>query len=234
MWNQVEQALNQSAANVLTGIARLLPGTIALFVSVLLGVVVGVGLASLLKRALHSMEFDRRLNGWGVADFVTWSDDHSPTTVLAGIVMWATVFLGFLVGLAAFDPTLTSQVAFRLFGSALDLLTAVAIFGIGLVVARFLSRSVLISLVNMNVRQASLLSLGVKWLVLILTSAMALQHIGVGGRIVELAFGILFAGIVFTLGALVVSRSKDLADWSLSRPGEKSTDDSEPPPFTHL
>jgi hypothetical protein len=233
MWNQVEQALNQSAANVLTGVARLLPGTIALVVSLLLAAIIGGVLGSLLKRALRGVDFDRRLAEWGSADFVAWTGNRSPTVMLAQVVSWATVLLGFLVGLAAFDPTLTSQLALRLFGSAVNLLTAAAIFGIGIFVARFLSRSVLISLVNMNVRQASLLGMGVKWLVLILTSAMALDHLGIGGRIVELAFGILFAGIVFTLALLVVSRSKDLADWSLSR-SDKGPDDTEPPPFQHL
>lgn len=234
MWNQVEQALNQSAANVLTGIARLLPGTIALVVSVLISAALGWALGSMLRRALRSVDFDRRLASWGGSDLAAWTEDRSPSAVLAGIVTWTVVFLGFLVGLAAFDPTLTSQLAIRLFGSAINLLTAAAIFGIGVVAARFLSRSVLISLVNMNVRQASLLSLGVKWLVLILTGAMALDHLGIGGRIVELAFGILFAGIVLTLSLLVVSRSKDLADWSLSRRHEEGGDDHDPPPFKHL
>lgn len=233
MWNQVEQALNQSAANVLTGAARLLPGTIALLVSVLLAIIIGWALGSLLKRALRSVDFDRWLADWGGAELAAWTGHRSATVMLSRVVSWTTVLLGFVVGLAAFDPTLTSQLALSLFGSAVNLLTAAAIFGIGIFVARFLSRSVLISLVNMNVRQASLFGIGVRWLVLILTSAMALDHLGVGGRIVELAFGILFAGIVFTLAVIVVGRSKDLADWSLSR-NDKGPDDTGAPPVHHL
>jgi len=37
-----------------------------------------------------------------------------------------------------------------------------------------------------------LLSLGVKWLVMVCTIAMALDHLQIGSRIVPLAFGILF------------------------------------------
>jgi hypothetical protein len=88
---------------------------------------------------------------------------------------------------------------------------------------------VLISLVNMNIEQARLLSLGVKWLVLILFAAMALDHLGVGGTIVELAFGILFGGIVLTLALTVALRSKDLADWSMARQTDKTGDEGAPP-----
>ena len=54
---------------------------------------------------------------------------------------------------------------------------------------------------NCNMRE--FLSLGVKWLVLVLTAAMVLDHLEVGGNIVELAFGILFGGIVLTLSLAV-------------------------------
>ena len=57
--------------------------------------------------------------------------------------------------------------------------------------------------------------LGVKWLVLVLTAAMVLDHLQVGGNIVELAFGILFGGIVLTLALAVGLGSRDLVSRSL-------------------
>jgi hypothetical protein len=228
MWNQVEQALNQSATSVLTGLARLLPGTIALVVALLLAALIGWLLGAILARALRSVEFDQRVRSVG-REFGDWSGTGSPTLLLVRVTTWTVIFLGFLIGLAAFDPTLTSQLALRLFGSALDLFIAAILLVAGSVLARFLSRGVLISLVNMNVEQARLLSLGVKWLVLIFFAAMALDHLGVGGTIVELAFGILFGGIVFTLALIVALRSKDLTDWSLARQADKSPEDGAPP-----
>ena len=68
-----------------------------------------------------------------------------------------------------------------------------------MIVARFVARNVLISAVNMQLQFARLLSLGVKWLVLVLTVAMALDHLRIGGLVVQLSFGILFGGIVFAL-----------------------------------
>ena len=233
MWSQVEQALNQSAAGVMAGIARLLPGTIALMVSLVFAAVLGGVLSALLRRALTGVDFDRRMAGWGWSDLAGWTGVQSPTVLVTRLVSWTIVFLGFIVGVAAFDPTLTSQVTLRIFGSAMNLLTAVVVLAVGNLVARFLSRSVLISLVNMNVEQARLLSLGVKWLVLILSAAMALQHLNIGGRIVELAFGLLFGGIVLALALAVGLRSKDIAEWSIGRRSE-DTRGGERQPFDHL
>jgi hypothetical protein len=55
----------------------------------------------------------------------------------------------------------------------------------------------------MQVRSARLLGAGVKWLVLVLTGAMALEHLGIGGQILLLAFGLLFGGIMLALALAI-------------------------------
>ena len=85
----------------------------------------------------------------------------------------------------------------------------------GTLIARFLSRSVLISAVNAQLQYARILSLGVKWLVLVLTAAMVLDHLEIGGAIVAEAFGILFGGIVLTLALAVGLGSRDIVSRSL-------------------
>jgi hypothetical protein len=92
---------------------------------------------------------------------------------------------------------------------------------------------VLIGAVNHNVQYARFLSLGVKWLVLVLAAAMALQHLQIGGRIVDLAFGILFGGIVLTLALAIGLGSKDLVSRSLERQAEKEKG-QETEPVRHL
>ena len=86
---------------------------------------------------------------------------------------------------------------------------------VGTLIARFLARSVLIGAVNAQLQYARFLSLGVKWLVLVLTAAMALDHLEVGGAIVELAFSILFGGIVLTLALAIGLGSREIVSRSL-------------------
>jgi hypothetical protein len=96
--------------------------------------------------------------------------------------------------------------------------------------ARFLARSVLISAVNMQIQSARLLSLGVKWLVMVVSGAMALDHLGIGGEIVRLSFGILFGGIVLALALAVGLGSKDM----VSRSWERQSGRAEEEPSEHF
>jgi hypothetical protein len=84
----------------------------------------------------------------------------------------------------------------------------------------------------LNLQYARFLSVGVKWIVIVLACAMALEHLKIekiAPRIVELAFAILFGGIVLTLSLVIGLRSKDLITKSLERDakhGPESVEDS--------
>src|SRR5690606_32002214 len=124
------------------------------------------------------------------------------------LVHWMFVLLGAMVGLAAFDATLMTTLLGRLGTYLPNVFIAVILVITGTVLARFLSRGVLISAVNLQLQSARLISLGVKWLVLLLTVAMALDHLSIGGTILDLAFGAVFGGIVLALALAVGLGSK--------------------------
>jgi hypothetical protein len=233
MWDQVQQALNQSMIRVLNELASLLPGLVALVLAVLLATLLGAILYFILRRVLASLEFDERLARWGFRAVADWSPANSPTLLLARIVFWAILLLGFLIGIAAFDSTLTSQLVLELFAYLPNVIAAVVVLIVGTVVARFLGRSVLIGAVNMNLQYARLLGTGVKWMILVLAVAMALEHLGIGGSVVTIAFGILFGGIVFSLALAVGLGSKELVSRSLEREASKRPAEAEEP-FRYL
>lgn len=233
MWNDVEKALNQSTTRIVTGLANLLPGIVALIVAILISVLVAWILSLVLRRSLRGARFDERLAAWGLSGIADWSPDRSPTLLLTRAIAWGVILIGFLVGVAAFDATLTSQLVMRLLGYLPNVMAAVLLLAFGNVIARFLARGVLIGAVNINLQYARLLSVGVKWLVLVLTATMALNHLGIGGRILDLAFGIMFGGIVLALALAVGLGSKELVSRSLERQANKSAEELEDP-FRHL
>src|SRR5262249_52882326 len=147
----------------------------------------------------------------------------SPSLLVTRAVAWTVMLIGFLIGISAFDITLTSQLVIRLFAYLPNVLTAVVVLATGSIVARFLARSVLIGAVNMNLQYARLLSAGVKWLVNVLAVAMALEHLAIGGDIIRLAFGILFGGIVLALALAVGLGSKELVSRSLDREASRTS-----------
>lgn len=234
MWNDVQQALNESTTQVMTGLARLLPGVLALLVAVLLSVLLAWLAGTIVRRTLRGIGFDERLTAWGAMDLPGWTTTRSPTLVAARAVSWTIIVIGVLIGIAAFDTTLTSSLVFHVFGSIPNIFTAIVLLVIGHFLARFLSRGVLIGAVNMNLPYAGLLGLGVRWLVLVLTTAMALDHLGIGGSIVSLAFGILFGGIVLALSLAVGLGSKDMVARSLEREMTRTPDEPAEQPFRHV
>ena len=233
MWQEVQQALHQSTDRILTGLANLLPGVVALLVALLISALIAWALSLILKRSLKSARFDERLMSRGLSGIGDWSPDRSPTLLVVRTVAWAVILLGFLIGVAAFDVTLTSRLVMRLFGYLPNLMAAAVLLVFGNVIARFLARGVLIGAVNMNLQYARLLSVGVKWLVLVLAATMALNHLGIGGEILDLAFGILFGGIVLALALAVGLGSKELVSRSLERQANKAAEELEDP-FRHL
>lgn len=233
MWEQAQQALNKSVARVITGIANLLPGMVALVVALLVAVVVAWILAAVVRRSLRGMEFDKRVLRWEMPGLAEVSPAKSPTRLVSRIVFWIIMLIGLLIGVAAFDATLTSALVARAFAYLPNVLAAAILLLVGNLLARFLGRSVLIGAVNMNLQYAHLLSVGVKWLVLILAATMALDHLGIGGGIVNLAFGILFGGIVLALALAVGLGSKDLVSRSLERQAAKRPEEIEEP-FRHI
>jgi len=225
MWQQVSQALNQSVTRVATRIATLLPGFLALIVALIIALVVAWVIGFVLRRFLRSFDFDGKMNTWDLPG-MRFGSGRSPTDLVVRIVGWTVVITGFLVGVNAFEATLTSQLVTQLFTYLPNVVAAGLVLLVGAVAARFFSRSVLIGAVNLNVQYAHLLSLGLKWLILVLSGAMALNHLEIGGKIVDEAFTILFGGIVLTLALAVGLGARDLVSRSLERQASRMPEET--------
>jgi hypothetical protein len=232
IWSHISDALHQSLYRVLTLLIAILPGILAFFVALVVFTLIGMAISALLRRGLSAVKFDDRLAR--NHSRVDWTPSTSPTALIARASFWACVLLGLIIGVSAFDASYATAATQPI--SFLPYLThavgAVFILIAGTLIARFLARSVLIGAVNTQLQYARFLSLGIKWLVLVLTGAMVLDHLQIGGIVVELAFGILFGGIVLTLSLAVGLGSRDLVSRSLQSHTEHSIESSVAPPNT--
>lgn len=233
MWSQIDDALAESLRRVLTSLASLLPGLVALLVSILVTAILGAVLRWILVRLLRAIRFDEQLERYGASALAEWSPARSPTLLVGRLAYWIMVLLGAMVGLAALDATLMTTMLGRLGTYLPNVFVAVVLVIMGTVLARFLARGVLISAVNMQIQSARLLSLGVKYLVLLLTITMALNHLSIGGAILQLAFGILFGGIVLAMALAVGLGSKEVVSRTWERQAERQGDGTEVP-IEHL
>jgi len=234
MWNEVEQALTHSMTRMLSQLASLLPGIVALTTALLVSALIAWALSAILRRSLAGFDFDRRVAQWGFPAMAEVSPSSSPTLLVTRAIACTIMLIGFLIGISAFDGALPSQFVIRLFAYLPDVMAAVVVLIAGSITARFLARSVLIGAVNMNLQYARLLSVGVKWMVTVLAVTIAIERLGIGGGIIRLAFGILFGGIVLALALAVGLGSKELVSRSLEREASKTTADNTKEAVGHL
>jgi len=216
MWEQTKSTFLEAVERVVQAVARLIPGLLVMIL-LLLASAVAAMLASLLVRRLgQRLDADRRLREWGMAS-PAQAGRLGPTRLMARLAAGGVVAIGFVVGLSVFESSATSALALRLLDYVPHALVGLVILVAGVAGARALERSVLIGAVNMGLHSARLLGLGARWLLLILASAMALEHLGVGGTILTAAFTILFGGIVLSLSLAVGLGARDLVARSLER-----------------
>jgi hypothetical protein len=217
MWSQVDRILRQATSQIADHIADFLPGVVVAAVLILATFVVAVFLRLLIVRVLRGLEFDRRVHQLGLAALVGWPPSATPSQTAGRVAYWTTLILGLLVSLTALNASIPSRLALSVFEYLPHLIAALMILVVGAVAARFLARSVLIGAVNMQIQSARLLSLVVKWLVLLVAVAMALDHLGIGRGVLLLAFGILFGGVVFAAALAIGLGARDVVSRTLER-----------------
>lgn len=233
MRDQVNEVLRETMARTTTALANFLPGLLAFLMILALAIVAAFILRALIRRSLQRVEFDRLIERWGFSAVNDWSPARSPTHLVAQTSFLTILLMGILIGVSALDSRLTSELIVELFHYLPHVVAAVLILIAGSVASRFLARSVLIGAVNMQIQSARLLSVGVKWLVIVLTAAMALDHLGIGGSVIQISFAILFGGIVLALALAVGLGSKDMVRRSWARQSDRMEREAEEQ-FHHL
>lgn len=224
MVDQFDQALRLAGTRIIESIVNFLPGTVVFLVLVVAALGVAVLLRYALRRVLQGLDFDRRAELLGIS-LADWTPSRSASALVASIAYWTVLILGLLLGLTALDAALPSLFAVSVLQYVPNLIAALAILVVGGIVARYLARATLIGAVNMGVQYARLVSLTVKWLVLIVTVAMALDHMGIGRTVLLLAFGILFGGVVLAMALAVGLGARDAVSRALDRQLREPTHD---------
>lgn len=210
MWEQTQLVFDQSFERIRATLVTMVPGILAMLLILALAFVVAAGVRVLLRRSLARVGFDRRAQSWGLTPATERDPQHAPSVLVARGAYWLVVLIGVALALDVFGASTTSALGLSLLAFLPRLVVGAIIFLVGVGASRFFERSVLISAVNMQIQAARLLALGVKWLVLVLATAMALEHLGIGGLLVTISFSILLGGIVLALALAVGLGSRDV------------------------
>jgi hypothetical protein len=199
MAQMIGDAINQASANFVDALTRLLPRLVITITVVVLGWLIAMLLRGLVRLVLGWLRFGAAAERFGIAAPLKTAG-LPPADVLAGSIVFWLVWIGFLVsgidvlGFASLQGLVSAFAAF-----VPRLMIALVILVIGLLAANFAWRATLLAAVNAHLPSPRLVSGAVRWLILIVVGAMALEQIAVAQTIVLTAFAIAFGAVMLAL-----------------------------------
>lgn len=195
----IADAVGRAWANFLDAIVMYLPRVLATLSIVIVGWLIATALRMVTRWALRSMGFDALTERIGLTPTMKAADLPLPSTLAASLVFWL-VWIGFLLSGVDVLGITVLQGLVQGFGQFIPrLLVALAILVTGFVIGNFAWRATLLAAINARVPSPRLLSNGVRFLILILTVAMALEQIAIAQTVVLTAFAIAFGAVMLGL-----------------------------------
>jgi hypothetical protein len=229
MWQFLRQIVERTLEGFGERLAAFGPSVLAMLVLLMAGVVTAWLVRELLRAVLPRVGFDRFAERAGVADALRKGGlSGTPSSVLAVLCAWVVLAVFVILAIGALNLQFAMELLSKAFAYLPQVLIALALLALGAVVSGFARRSVLIAAVNAGLPTARALAAGTRAALLILFSAMALEHLGVGRQVLLTSFTILFGGVVLALALAFGLAGRDLAGRMLdhfSRPHEEPRED---------
>ena len=199
MAQMIGEAINQAWANFADALARFLPRMVITLVVVALGWLIAILLRELVRAVLRWTRFNAAAERMGIAAPLKTAGLPTAEVLIGSIVFWL-VWIAFLVSgidVLGFSSLQGVVASFALFVPRLVI--ALLILVVGFLAANFAWRATLLATVNAHVPSPRLISGAVRWLILIIVGAMALEQIAVAQTIVLTAFAIAFGAVMLAL-----------------------------------
>ncbi|MBI4912985.1 MAG: hypothetical protein HY823_09610 [Acidobacteria bacterium] len=176
------------------------PRLMAALVVIAVGIALGLVIRKVSQRILHSGRFDTWVERMGVGLLLRRAGlSLSPGACLSATLFWVILACAAMLSLTAFELPILDRMATEFFLFLPRLAVAILIMGFGFLLAGFLARAALLAAVNAELPAPRVTSTVVRFLVIVLSSAMALEQVGVATAIVSTAFAITFGGLMLGL-----------------------------------
>jgi hypothetical protein len=229
MWQVVQQVLAQAWQQFANQSLAVLPNMLASVLFLVIGAALAVAAGRIARFLLRRSAVERKANRIGLTSWLERAGILSATAVLVRLVQVVFALMTAALILYALDAALASDLTRRFFLYLPDLTIGVCIFVAGILASRVVARSVLIGAVNRGFAAAKLLAVLTKSGIVILSSAVALDHVGIGHAIVPSALLILLGGVTLASALAIGLGSRDVVGrWledRLHRPAPPDADE---------
>ncbi len=203
--------LSTAFHEMVRGFAHFLPSLIVMLIIALIGWLIAMVVKVILRSILRLIKFDKLSQNAGTSQLLAKAALPPATEVLSRFVFWVTWLGFFLLGvylLGIFG--LQNQIA-RFFVFLPRMFVAMFIMFFGLLAASFFARAALLAAVNANVPSPGLLSTAVRVVIIVFTTSMVFEELGLAEQTMVLAFGIAFGALMFGLAIAFGIGGRDLA-----------------------
>jgi len=192
----IADALRDAWQNFLNGLADFVPRVIATLSILVVGWLMAFLLGAITRRVLGWIKLNALTERAGGAEMLKRAGLPAADALAGSIVFWL-VLIGFLIsGLGTLGITGMGDVASDFMHFIPQILIALVILGVGFAVANFAWRATLLAAVNAKLPSARLAGAAVRFMIMMLAAAMALEQVAVARSVVLTAFAIAFGAVM--------------------------------------
>jgi Mechanosensitive ion channel, conserved TM helix len=212
MGQLILNTLSQTLGNFFIAFALFLPRVLSMLVIIAAGFLIALVLKAIVRRIFGIASFRKYCDSAGLTQMMRKAALPPPVDFLGQVVFWVVWIVFIVLGIDALGISALREQISRFFLFLPQIFVAMVVLFIGLLVANFFSRATLLAAANANYPSARLLSSLVRLLIIIFFVTMAMEQIGLGRRVVLIAFSIAFgavmmgSAIAFGLGGRDVAR----------------------------
>jgi len=205
--NELTQAFQQMAREI----AHYLPRLVVMLVIALVGWVIAYLLKLVVRSLLRLTKFSKLSENAGATQLLHQAALPSSTELVSRFVFWV-AWAGFvLLGVSVLGIAGLEEYISRFFFFLPRLFVAAVIFFFGLVAASFFSRAALLAAVNANFRSSRMLSLAIRFIIIVFSLSMTFEVLGVAEQTMLIAFATVFGAAMLGLAIAFGLGGQDLA-----------------------
>lgn len=188
-----------------------LPSLVTALIVLLVGIILGSIVKVLFTRLFRAMGADKLSEMTGMKEMLHKGGiKRTISQLFPMILQWIIVAIFVTIALDTLNVRTINLLLQRFFLYLPNVFVALLIVFLGYILSNFLARACLIACVNAGVSHSGAAARLVKFVVFILSIAMALEQLGIATVSVVAAFCIVFGGIVLTLALAFGLGAKDV------------------------
>jgi len=207
-----DNVLTKPFYNAIVRLIEAAPDLAEFFIMLLIGAIIAWIVKKLIVIVFKFAKFDKYAYRVGVLSLMKRTAvQRSPSEIMGSLAFWVFFLAIFSVSINALGFEYTSNLAIQLINFIPKLIIALLIFAFGYIISSFISRTVLLALINANFRMAPQFAALLKILMLIIFAAMSIEQLGIAPNVIIATISIVFGGFILALAIAFGLGGKEIA-----------------------